>query len=349
MKEFTVNIYPVKTGMFFTSYVHPLTKKRVRKSFESKTEAQEHKYIIEERFRKTKFKNLMELNVGELLNLFILEVPNNPLSKYSKLHFADFAETFGDFKVEKMSSDALKVWLDQIQKENNLKDMSVRKVKCDFDSFFKYLVVKDIIAESPLTEIYYERITPPVHSRNILSESEIKRILEAVKEFSPGYLYPLIRIFAETGAKSTEVVELDWRDVDLENGKVKFKRTSSSCERVLSISHELIQILNKKRSKQGHVFVTYYGEPFTKNKLGRAVTEFKVKSKYPRDWCASDFRHSFAVNFLAKGRSMNDLQYILGHSNVYQTKQLYGGITKETIQKNFKNPFDPDSARPLSN
>ena len=52
----------------------------------------------------------------------------------------------------------------------------------------------------------------------------------------------------------------------------------------------------------------------------RQVTEFKVKSKFAKNWCCSDFRHSFAVHFLSKGGSLNRLQYILGHSNVHQTK-----------------------------
>src|SRR5690606_30738579 len=95
----------------------------------------------------------------------------------------------------------------------------------------------------------------------------------------------------------------------------------------------------KKKSKQGFIFLTYYGEPFTKNKLGRAVTEFKVKSKFAKNWSCSDFRHSFAVHFLSKGGSLNKLQYFLGHSNVYQTKQLYGSVTKQVLARSSSTPY----------
>lgn len=339
MKEFSVIIFADKTGQFTTSYLHPLTQRRMRETFKSREDAKRHKEEIEKKFIKRQFADLMNLTVGELLNWFMLEVPDNSLHKYSKLHFTDFAETFSNYKIEALTSDVLKVWLDQIQQENKLKDISMRKIKCDFDGFFKFLIEKEVISSSPLTSVYYERVPIPVYSRNILSEIEIQQILDAAKDFSPGYLYPLLRMFVETGAKSTEVAELTWKDIDLDKRQIKFKQATSSRERVLEISEELASHLRKKKSKQGYVFLTYYGEPFTKTKLGRAVTEFKVKSKFAKNWSCSDFRHSFAVHFLSKGGSLNKLQYFLGHSNVYQTKQLYGAVTKQVLTKSSSNPY----------
>lgn len=344
MKEFSVTVYPIKTGEYFTSYLHPLTKKRVREHFQNRSDALANKEEVEEKFKKTQFKSLIGLSVSDLLHLYMMDVPNNNLAKYAKSYCTDFAETFGEFQIEKLTCEILKVWLDQIQKENNLKDISVRKIKCDFDGFFKHLVDKEIISESPLTTIYYEKITPPISSRNILSEKDIMDLLSAVKDSSPGYLYPLIMMFAETGAKTTEVSDLTWKDIDLENKKVRFKQTPSSCERTLEISDELAQLLGKKKGKQGYIFMTYYGEPFTKGKVGRAITEFKVRGKYQRDWCVSDFRHSFAVNFLSKGKSINQLQYILGHKNSQQTRDLYGEVSKKALVKNFTNPMDLGTA-----
>ena len=81
-------------------------------------------------------------------------------------------------------------------------------------------------------------------------------------------------------------------------------------------------------------------KPFTSGKIARAITEYKVRSRYPTKWCVSDFRHSFAVNFLSKGGDMKDLQYILGHYNVHLTRQLYGEVTKKTLSKKFENSMD---------
>ena len=98
--------------------------------------------------------------------------------------------------------------------------------------------------------------------------------------------------------------------------------------------------LKEKNKKQGSLFWTYHNEPFTTNKLFRLITEFKEKKLFRSDWCPLDLRHSFAVNFLASGGDMKELQYILGHGQLFDTKRLYGEASKEVISKSITNPFE---------
>ncbi len=128
----------------------------------------------------------------------------------------------------------------------------------------------------------------------------------------------------------TEVVDLKWSQVDCIKRTVHFMGTEKSQGRLLPISEELADILSKKRKETGHVFKTYYREPFTRTKLSIAINEFKARSHYKRPWNLLDLRHSFAVNFLASGGSMQELQLLMGHSNVFETRRLYGGINTET-------------------
>lgn len=326
MKDFEVSILPIKGGEFFTTYTHPLTKKKIRQRFTTRQEAFAFKQSMEDNYTRRPVDNLFSLNVSELVHQFNLDRPTNPFAKSKKMHFIDFVETFGTYKVEELTTDILKAWLDQVQKENNLKNISMRSIKCDVDYFFKYLSEKDVISDSPLTTIYYERSAPPVSARNILSPEEIGDLLKALKAFSPGYLYPLIKMFAETAGKTTEVTELLWNDINFDKGEVHFVQTSGSRERTLKISDEMIDMLKKKKTRKGHVFQTFYGETFTKNKIRRAIIEFQVKASFKKDWTPMDLRHSFAVNYLRAGGTLKALQYVLGHNNVFQTKQLYGEI-----------------------
>lgn len=158
---------------------------------------------------------------------------------------------------------------------------------------------------------------------NLFAPEEIDTLLKAIKAFSPGYLYPLIKMYAETGAKTSEVTDLLWKDVDLEKGEVHFEQTIASRERTLKISEEMVELLKKKKATKGLVFLTYYGEAFTKNKIRRAILEFRAKGAFERDWNPTDLRHSFAVNYRKRGGALKELQYLLGHENVYQTKQIY--------------------------
>ena len=332
MKHFAVDIYPINGGEFFTTFIHPLTKKKVRSRFGSRQDALKYKEETEKKFNRPNIESFHELNVEELLNQYNIDKPENSFVKYSRVHLIDFVDTFGSYKLEELTTDVLKTWLDQVQRENNLKSISMRGMKCDIDGFFKYLVEKDVISESPLTTIYYEKSSPPLKSRNLLSSEEIKELLDVIKAFSPGYLYPLIRMFAETAGKTSEVTDLVWNDVDLEKGEVHFVQTTASRERTVKISNELVEMLKKKKATKGNVFLTYYGEPFTKNKIRRAILEFKAKGTFDRDWSPMDLRHSFAVDFLKNGGNVKNLQIILGHENIYQTKQLYGGDKTKLVR-----------------
>lgn len=199
----------------------------------------------------------------------------------------------------------------------------MRSIKCTLDRFFDYLVDKEIISESPLKEIYYRKTPADAIIRNGLATHEIEKLLEAINKFLSGYLYPIIKLFAETGAKVTEVVDLNWGQVDCVKKTVQFPGTDRSQGRVMPISEELATLLSKKQREIGVVFKTYYREPFTRLKLTRAVNEFKTKGFYRRPWSLLDLRHSFGMNFLAGGGSLRELQYLMGHENIFDTKRIF--------------------------
>ena len=191
-----------------------------------------------------------------------------------------------------------------------------------------FLIEKEIISESPLREIYYRKTTPDAITRNHLPDQEIEKLLGAVKKYSPGYLYPIIKLFAETGAKVTEVIELKWDQVDCVRRSVYFQGTEKSQGRAVPISEELASLLAKKQRESGVVFKTFYREPFTRTKLTRTINEFKAKGFYRRPWNLLDLRHSYGANFLAQGGSLADLQKLMGHANVFDTKRIYGDSAK---------------------
>ncbi len=339
MENFNVKIYPSKDNTFLATYLHPLSKDRVRKVFANRRDAEAYKNDVEEKFTLADAQDYRGLSVEDLVILFQNENPDSNFS-CSKLHVRDFLETFGKSKVDALSSQDFKFWMDAIQVENNLKEITMRGLKSDLEVFFRFAIDKEIISESPLKPLYFKKSVPDVNTRNLLTPEQINEILQKAKEYGPGYLYPILKIFAETAAKHTDVVDLIWKQVDLEKREVKFLRTDKCQERTLPISEELTSLLEKKKKAFGPVFMTYYKEPFTKNKLSTLVNEFKVKGNCKIKWTPMDLRHSFSVNFLLKGGNINRLQYILGHGSVYETKKMYGAVVTEKFKNTAVSPFE---------
>ena len=346
MKKFKIDMN-VGDQKFIVSYRHPLTQIRTRQSFTDQDDAQKHKEELKRKFecKDILFSRYEELTIEELLIYFVKEAPNKVFSP-GQMHFIDFFETFGGFRLCEVTPKELKNWIDQVQKENSLKDITAKGLKSKLNTFFNFLKDREIISESPLSTLYYNIKTKPLNSRNVLLPHEIKSLMKSLKEYSPGYLYPIIRMFSETAAKSKELVELTWKQVDLEKKLVSFPKGERVQERTLEISDELVEMLRLKTrgenpDLQKKVFLTYYKEPFTGNKLRRAVLEFRQKGHYKgKDWVIGDLRHSFAVNFLTQGGNMRELQRILGHWNVYETKKLYGKAAKDRITKEVIDPFE---------
>jgi len=82
----------------------------------------------------------------------------------------------------------MRAWFDQVQRENNLRDITMLGMECAIDTFFQYLIKKEVISDSPLTTIYYRKAVPEIAARNILSKSQIEELLASAKAYSPGYL-----------------------------------------------------------------------------------------------------------------------------------------------------------------
>lgn len=323
MPSFSITTCVLKDQTVLTSYIHPLTKKKVRKTFASGLQAQEYKIKIESQFNATDINSYLDLTLEELMILFMNDKPNSTFFKM-RLHLVDFIETFGHLRIHEITTKMLRTWLDQIQQENKIADTTMRSIKCTLDRLFQYLTEKEIIAESPLREIYYRKTAADAITRNHLPAYEIEKLLEAVKRYSPGYLYPIIKLFTETGAKVTEIIDLKWDQVDCIRKKVQFAGTDRSQGRSMEISEELATLLSKNQRESGFVFKTYYREPFTRVKLSRAVNEFKAKGLYRRSWSLLDLRHSYGVNFLASGGSLRELQYLMGHENIFDTRRIFG-------------------------
>ena len=249
MTDFKIFIHNVRDKKFVTSYQHPLTKKRIRTRFLNKKDATNHKNEIERRFKKGHSSKDEDLTVNNLLIDFMREVPNNPFSQ-RKERLIDFLETFGGYNIYEVTTQPLKDWMDQVQAENGLKDITMRGLKCKIDTFFNFLKEKEIISESPLSTIYYQVQTPSLKLRNLLLPHEIKNIMQALKDYSPGYLYPILKMFAETASKSRELVELEWGQVDLDKGLVTFHKREKIQARTLKISNELVDMLRLKSKEE---------------------------------------------------------------------------------------------------
>ncbi len=153
---------------------------------------------------------------------------------------------------------------------------------------------------------------------------KIAEILEKASELSPGLLYPILSLVAQTAAKTSDLSQLKWNDLDLKTRVVRYSGSTKIRAREIEFSENCAAALRRLDQSSDLVFTTLEGRPLQKHTLVRELRIFQRSANFETDWAFRDLRHSYAVNFMRAGGAIEDLQKILGHWHPRLTEELYG-------------------------
>jgi integrase len=137
-----------------------------------------------------------------------------------------------------------------------------------------------------------------------------------------------------TGARLNEAQMVRWEDVDLENRVWRIPATNSKSKRVRSVplNDMAIEALKENRNDDGYVFRSPRGDgerPY--NNIHKSWYRIRNKAGLPH-LRAHDLRHSHASLLINSGRSLFEVQKILGHSTPIMT-QRYAHLSTKTLQE----------------
>jgi len=162
----------------------------------------------------------------------------------------------------------------------------------------------------------------------ILSTSEEEKLLES----APIHLKEIIVFALETGARKSEILSLDWRNVDLKNQRITFIKTKSGKNRIIPMTikcHNLL--LNKDRHIVGPVFgINGIAIKDIKSSYSTAKKKAGIK-----DLTFHDLRHTFASRFIMRGGHQQALMTMLGHSSSAMT-QRYTHLSADYLAEAMK-------------
>ncbi|MEM2045864.1 MAG: site-specific integrase [Candidatus Bathyarchaeia archaeon] len=157
-----------------------------------------------------------------------------------------------------------------------------------------------------------------------LTPSELKALLQALNHHP--VLKARVLLTVLTGLRPKEVANLEWKDIDFENGLLFVRKKPGSQvkdreERVIPLGKEIIEILKELKAlnpSSNFVFgkngrPVYEISPQLRRASKRAGLEKKV-SPYM-------LRHTFAVNALRAGIDIYSLKELMGHSSITTTER----------------------------
>jgi integrase/recombinase XerD len=139
-----------------------------------------------------------------------------------------------------------------------------------------------------------------------------------------------------------ELVRLDARDVLLEDETLFVRGGKGGHDRLLPIGPRacawLVRYLREARhrltasERENTLFLTDYGEPFHKNRLGDLVKRYLNRAHVRGRGACHNFRHACATHMLRNGADIRYIQAMLGHSDLSST-QIYTHVCIEMLRK----------------
>jgi len=196
----------------------------------------------------------------------------------------------------------------------------------------------------------------------VLSKREQKKLLEV---FNIRYLTPhrnkvMIKLMLNSGLRLSEVINLEWKHIDLQTGKLKVVEGKGAKDRILWINDETLEKVREWRQRQvdeiGNMeffFTTSTGKQLNPADIRKMVYRYAEKAgiqeeveKNYRDKEGNKLdetykekkvkphtlRHTFATDLLRETNNLRIVQKALGHKNI-STTQIYTHIVDEEMEK----------------
>lgn len=215
--------------------------------------------------------------------------------------------------------------------ESGLSNRSVNRKVASLKSYFKFLLMTDSIAASPLARHKALKTSKKVEIP--FSESEMERIFEQVpfeNNFEGIRDKLIIELFYTTGIRRSELINLKLTDINLHDNSIKVLGKRNK-QRIIPLLHTICELFenyfqfrNELNVPQGeeHVFLSKSGHKIYETLVYRIINGYfsEVSSKVKRS--PHILRHTFATHLLNKGADMNAVKELLGHSSLAST-QVY--------------------------
>jgi integrase/recombinase XerC len=220
------------------------------------------------------------------------------------------------------------------------KKSSIGRKLAALKKFFRYLAGTHKIDKDPLLLIQSPKQEKPLPA--FLSVDDAFQLLGAIK-IKTGLDVrdrAALEVFYSTGIRVSELVGLNWADVDFQLGIIRVVGKGSK-ERIVPIGEIAMQALRDYGQEQCKrwqvackgetpVFLNNRGERITTRSVARIVEKHLKQAGIPVKMGPHGLRHSFATHLLNSGADLRVIQELLGHASL-STTQKYTHLNLDAL------------------
>ena len=308
--------------------------------------------------------------VLELVKKYISQktgVRHNTRSNYNFVVNVIKKEAFGQKRIDKIKVSDAKEWLIKMQQMDGRGYSSIHTIRGVVRPAFQMAVDDDLLVKNPFEFQLNTVVVNDSVTREAITRKQERDFLEFVKNDKHFCkYYDVIYILFNTGLRISEFVGLTKKNLDFENNRIivdhQLQRTrdmkyiiedtkTESGERMVPMTPEVKEafqriLANRKNPKVEPMVDGYSGFLFL-DKNGRPMVALHwekyfqhIREKYNKIYRVQMpkvtphvCRHTFCSNMAKSGMNPKTLQYIMGHSDISVTLNVYTHLNYDDAEE----------------
>jgi integrase/recombinase XerC len=236
----------------------------------------------------------------------------------------------GSIDVGKIDIHVVRAFLAFLTQQDRKKSSIGRKIAA-LKSFFRFLLATKRIEKDPLLLLNSPKQDKPLPT--FLTVDDVFQLLGGIKVKNGLDVRDLavLEVFYSTGIRVSELVGLNWSDIDIQLGIVRVVGKGSK-ERIVPIGSVALQALDgyahEQRKRWNYackgetaVFLNNRGERITTRSVARIVEKHLKLAGIQIKMGPHGLRHSFATHLLNSGADLRVIQELLGHASLSTTQR----------------------------
>ena len=257
-----------------------------------------------------------------------------------------FHNFIGDQQLEAITPETVTAFFFHGRTQRNWATQTFLDYRKELLVFFRWCLANGYISRNPMDGLQKPRLEKRLPRNLTLEQSE--RLLEITRNlpYSHPFLrardYAIVAMFIYCGLRASELLHLQFADVNLTNQVLCIREGKGAKDRVVPLPLRLIPTLREYLAERTRLsktcpefFASFYrNQGFTMSGLKRLVERLKVLSHIP--FHVHMLRHTFATLMLEGGCDIFALSKIMGHADI-KTTTIYLGVSidhlKQAIQK----------------
>ena len=239
-----------------------------------------------------------------------------------------------DTKVQKISTEEIRQYLVDYQGINDCSKTTVDNIRRNISSFFSWLEEEDYILKSPMRRIHKIKATQVV--KTIISDEEIEKLRGSCQHARD---LAIIDLLYSTGIRVGELVRLNRKDINFNDRECIVLGKGDKERKVYFDAKAKIHLQEylKMRADDNDALLVTLDAPHVRLKISGVEIRLRnlgkqanVERIHPHK-----FRRTMATRAIDKGMPVEQVQKLLGHSQIDTTMQ-YAIVNQSNVKESHR-------------